>query len=113
MLRIVPTGTSDFLGTMAVSTASLSRRNLNLDRANHRRTRGLRRFEVQFQRFLQVGESLSFGFALASDIDFQALGDVPLPLAPNGRGEWSLHDHILSDGNRPSHARCVGSMPSR
>ena len=46
----------------------------------------MRRFEVQFQRFLQVGESLFFGFALAGDIDFQALGDVPFPLAPNSRG---------------------------
>jgi hypothetical protein len=36
---------------------------------------------------------------LAGDIDFQALGDVPLPLAPNSRGEWSLHDHILSHGS--------------
>ncbi len=82
----------------------LSRPNLNLDGANHWRTRGSRGFEVQFQRLLQVGERTFFGFALAGDIDFQALGDVPIPLAPNGRGEWSFHDYILSHGNRPSHA---------
>jgi hypothetical protein len=33
---------------------------------------------------------------LAGDIDFEALGNVPLPLAPDGCREWSLHDHIVS-----------------
>ena len=58
--------------------------------------RRLRRFEVQFQRFLQVGESFFLGLALAGDVEFQALGNVPLPLTPNGRSEWSLHDLIVS-----------------
>src|ERR1035441_5883917 len=97
ILRNVPTGTSGFLGTMAVSTTfpasrtnltwlpfwlvstkppassrrlisrkdwGLSRPNLDLDHANSRRPRCLRRFEVQFQRFLQIGKSLFLGFAL-------------------------------------------------
>ena len=56
----------------------------------------MRRFEVQFQRFLQVGQCLFLGLALAGDIEFQALRDVPLPFTPYGRGEWSLHDLIVS-----------------
>jgi len=73
----------------------LRRPNLDLDGTNHGRARGLRRFEVQFQRFFQAGESRFLSFALAGDIDFQALGDVALPLAPSGGGEWPLHDHVL------------------
>ncbi len=56
----------------------------------------MRRFEVKFERFLQIGESLFFGFTLAGNIHFQALRDIPLSLAPDGCGERSLHDHILS-----------------
>ena len=56
----------------------------------------MRWFEVQFQRFLQVGKSLFLGLALAGDVEFQALGDIPLPLTPNGRSERSLHDLIVS-----------------
>jgi hypothetical protein len=37
---------------------------------------------------------------LAGDVEFQALGDIPLPLTPNGRGEWSLHDLIVSQSKR-------------
>ena len=54
------------------------------------------RFEVQFNRFLEVGESLFLGLALAGDVEFQALGDIPLPLTPNGSREWTLHDLIVS-----------------
>ena len=74
----------------------LSRPNLNLDYPDLGRPGCLRRFEVQFEGFLQVGKSLFLGLALAGDIEFQALGDVPLPLTPNGRSEWSLHDPIVS-----------------
>src|ERR1017187_870027 len=76
--------------------SGLSRPNLNLDHTDCGRPGCLRRFEVQFNRFLQVGKSLFFGLALAGDVEFQALGDVPLPLTPNGRDEWSLHDLIVS-----------------
>ena len=129
MLRNVPTGTSCFFGTMAVSTTSpdfrtnltwlplwlvstnptassrrlisrkgsgLSRPNLNLNRAKLRGTRSSGRLEVKLQCFLQVVESLLFGLTLAGDIDFEALGDIPTSFAPDGRGEWSLHDNILS-----------------
>src|SRR2546429_6656350 len=107
MLRRVPTGTSDFFGTIAVSTVSLERRtNLtwlpfwpastkptasrrrlisrkgcglsrpNLNCANLWRTCCVRRFEMQFQRFFQVCESLFLGLALAGDIEFQTLRDI-------------------------------------
>src|SRR5208283_2211776 len=117
MLRNVPTGTSYFFGTMAVSTTSperrtnltwlpfwlastkpaasrrrlisrkdwgLSRPNLGLDHADLRRPRCPRRFEMQLNRFLEIGKGLLLGLALASDVEFQALGDIPPPLAPDG-----------------------------
>jgi hypothetical protein len=56
----------------------------------------LRRFEVKFQGFRQVGERFFFRHALAGDIDLQTLRDQPFPLTPNSRGEWSLHEPILS-----------------
>ena len=54
------------------------------------------RFEVQFNRFLEVGQSLVLGLALAGDVEFEALRDIPLPLAPNGSGKRSLHGLIVS-----------------
>jgi hypothetical protein len=33
---------------------------------------------------------------LAGDVEFEALGDIPFPLAPNGSRKWSLHDLIVS-----------------
>ena len=54
------------------------------------------RLEVQFQSFFQICEGLFFGVALAGDIDFQALGDIPLPFAPDGCGERSLHVRIVA-----------------
>ena len=53
---------------------------------------------MEFQCFLQIGESFLFGLALAGHIDLQALGDVPLPLTPDCRREWSLHNLIVSHG---------------
>src|ERR1039457_4515882 len=129
MLCSVPTGISDFLGTMAVSTTSperrtnltwlpfwlvstkpaasrrrltsrkrwgLSRPNLDLDQADLRRPCGLQRFEVQFNRFLEIGKHLFLGVALAGNVEFEALGDIPRPLAPNGSRKWSLHELIVS-----------------
>jgi len=51
---------------------------------------------VELQCFLQVGEGLFFGLPLAGDINFEALRNKPISLAPNGRGKWSLHSLILS-----------------
>jgi len=91
---------------MAAETISngwgLSRANLDLDHSDFRRSRRLRRFEVKFQCFLQVGKRLFFGFALAGDIDFQALRDVPISFAPNGCGEWSFQDCIFAQDGGPS-----------
>lgn len=53
------------------------------------------RFEVQFHRFLEVGKGLFLGVPLAGDVEFEALGDIPPPLAPNGSRKWSLHDLIV------------------
>ena len=54
------------------------------------------RFKVKFQRFCEVIESFFLGLALASDIELEALGDKPLPISPDGRGEWPLHSLIVS-----------------
>jgi len=74
----------------------LSCANLDLDGAKLGRTGRLRWFEVQFQRFLQVGASFFFGRTLTGDIDLEALGNIPVTFAPNGSGKRSLHDHILA-----------------
>jgi hypothetical protein len=51
---------------------------------------------VQLNRFLEVGKSFFLGLALTGDVEFQALGDIPLPLTPNGSRKWSLHDLTVS-----------------
>jgi hypothetical protein len=56
----------------------------------------VRRLEVQLQGFFEIGKGFFFALTLACDIYFEALGHVPIPFAPDGRGERSLHDHILS-----------------
>jgi hypothetical protein len=48
-------------------------------------------FEVQLQCLFQILKSFFFTFALAGYIQFEALGDIPVPFAPDSRGEWSLH----------------------
>ena len=60
---------------------------------------------MQLQRFLQVGESFFFALTLAGDIDFEALRNIPLSFAPDGRSERLLHDNILSQDGRASHAQ--------
>ena len=75
----------------------------------------MRRFEVQFNRFLEVGKSLFLGLALAGDIDLQAQGDIPTPLASNGSGKRSLHAslfHRHACSARPSEPRLAGRIPS-
>jgi hypothetical protein len=74
----------------------LSRPNLDLDQADLRRPGCLRRFEVEFNRFLEIGKSLFLGLPLAGDIEFEALGDITRPLAPNANRKQSLHDLIFS-----------------
>ena len=51
----------------------LSRPNLDLDQADLRRPCCLRRFEVQFNRFLEIGKGLFLGLALAGNVEFEAL----------------------------------------
>jgi len=129
MLRSVPIGISDFLGTITVSTTSPSLRtnftwlpfcvdsmkptdssrrftsrkvnglscpNLDLDGANPGWTRGPWRFEVQFESLFQVFKRFFFSGALTGYVEFEALRDVPLALAPDGRGKRSHHFLILS-----------------
>jgi hypothetical protein len=78
--------------------SGLSRPNLDLDHANVGLPGRLRWFEVQFKRLLEVGKSFFFGFALAGNVEFQALRDVPFALTPNSSREWSLHISIISQG---------------
>ena len=91
----------------------LSRANLDLDHSHFRRPRRLWRFEVKFQCFFQVGERLLFGLALAGNIDFQALGNVPVSLAPNGCGKWSFHDCYSCTGRRAEHSHSTGESRIR
>lgn len=72
----------------------------------------MRRFEVQFNRFLEVGKSLFLGLPLAGDIEFEALGDIPLALTPNGSRKWSLHDLIVSQAKVLRTAALVPMVPS-
>ena len=141
MLRRVPTATSDFLGTIAVSTTSperrtnltwlpfwlastkpaasrrrltsrngwgLSRPNFDLDHTDLRRPRRSWWLEVQLNRLLEVGKRFLLGLALAGEVEFQALGDIPLPFTPNGSRKWSLHDLIVPQARV---IRAVGQAP--
>jgi hypothetical protein len=58
--------------------------------------RGNRRLEMQFQSLSQILEGLFFGSALAGDIDIQALGDEPFPLAPDSSRKRTLHETTLA-----------------
>jgi len=73
----------------------LSRPNLDLDHADSGWTRCLWWFEIKFKRFLEVGEGLLFGRALAGDIDLEALRYVPVAFSPYSCSERSLHVFIL------------------
>jgi hypothetical protein len=85
----------------------LSRPNLDLNNADLRQPCCLRRLEVQFNRFLEVGKSLFLSLALARDIEFQALGHIPVTFSPNGSGKRSHHVHIVSQ------ARLLGATAQR
>ena len=72
-----------------------SRPNLNLDKSNVGRARGLWRLEVEFQSLLEIGQRFSLVFALARDIQLKALSNVPVAFSPNARRKWTLHGFIL------------------
>ena len=55
---------------------------------------------MEFEGFAQVGEGFFFGLALAGDVDFEALGDVPVSFTPNGRGEGALHRFRITEAGR-------------
>ena len=80
--------------------SGLSRPNLNLNRSKLRGTRGSRRLEMKLQRLLQIRKSFFFALTLAGNIDFKALRDEPISLAPDGSSERSFHSHILSQHPR-------------
>ena len=73
----------------------------------------MRRFEVQFNRFLEIGKGLFLGVALAGDVEFEALGDIPPPLAPDGGRKWSLHDLIVSQARERCTAARVPMVPTQ
>jgi len=77
---------------ISLKGSGLSRASFNLDGADFRHPRCVRGLEVKFQRFLQVRQRLLFALTLAGNIKFQALGEVPIALTPNGCSERSLHD---------------------
>jgi hypothetical protein len=60
----------------------------------------LRRFEMKFKRFLEIGKSFFFGLALTGYVNFETLRDVPVSFTPNGCCEWPLHSYILSQYRR-------------
>jgi hypothetical protein len=45
---------------------------------------------------------------LAGEVEFQALGDIPLPFTPNRSRKWSLHDLIVPQARV---LRAVGRTP--
>jgi len=77
---------------ISLKGSGLSRANLDLDRPDLRHSRSVRGLEVEFPRFLQIGQRLLFALTLAGNVEFQALRDVPIAFPPNGRSKGSLHD---------------------
>jgi hypothetical protein len=61
----------------------LSRPNLDLNGSDFWWPRGLRRLEMEFQRLFQIGQCFLFGFALAGNINFKALRDIPISFTPD------------------------------
>ncbi len=52
---------------------------------------------MELERLTEIGESFFFRFALAGDIDFKALGNVPVSFAPNGCSKRSSHKFSLTN----------------
>lgn len=86
---------SNEAGLISPKQSGLSRANFDLDCADHRRPRGLRWLEMEFEGFLEIGQSLFLGPALAGHIDLKAQGNVPVRFPPNSRRERTCHDSIL------------------
>jgi hypothetical protein len=61
-----------------------------------RRAGGLGRFKVEFEGFSEILDRFFFRGTLAGNVDFQALGHVPITLTLDSRGKWSLHGLIVS-----------------
>ena len=57
-----------------------------------------RGFKVEFERFLQVGQGFFIGLALACDVDFLALGDVPVSVSPSGCCDWHFVSPFFERG---------------
>ena len=51
---------------------------------------------MKLDGFLQVREGFLFGLALAGDVEFEALRDIPVSFAPDGGRKRPVHDHTLS-----------------
>jgi len=60
---------------------------------------------MELQRLFQIGQRLLFGCALAGDINFEALRDVPISFAPDGCRKWTFHDCILAQDIVPIQLR--------
>ena len=75
---------------------SISRPNLHLDHAYLGRMRRSRGVKMQGQRFLEIIQRFVFRCPLTGNVDFEALGDVPIALPPNSRCKRSLHAPMLS-----------------
>src|SRR5437879_5122196 len=65
---------------------------------------------MKIERLFQILQSLFFALTLAGDLDFQALRNIPVSLAPDGRSERSFHDHILSYAALTSKTRASRSQ---
>jgi hypothetical protein len=75
--------------------SGLSRPNLNLNGTNLGGPSGSWRLKMKFQGLFKIGKGLFFGLTLTRDVHFQALGYIPIALAPHCGREWPLHDFIL------------------
>ncbi len=52
-------------------------------------------FEVQLERFAEIGQGFLLGAALAGDIQIQALRNEPVALTPDSGGKWAFHIAIF------------------
>ena len=83
----------EFLVSSSRKGCGLSRPNLGLDGPHLWRPSGLRGLVVELDSFRQIRESFFLALTLTGNIDLQTLRNVPVRLAPNSRGERSLHAH--------------------
>ncbi len=68
---------------------------------------------MEFEGFFEVGQGLLFGLALAGHVDFEALGNVPVPFTPDGCGERSRHGLILPQDDTNRRIRRMGEGSRR